>query len=58
VIVCVCKALTERTIREMLEYTDLDSIKKTTGAGTQCESCVEMLDEIDADKKREDRSPP
>lgn len=51
-IVCICKALTESTVREMLEYTDLESIKKLTGAGTQCESCVEILEEIAAEQDK------
>lgn len=52
-IVCVCKALTERTIREMLEYSDIELIKQITGAGSQCQTCLETLEEIAADKKRE-----
>jgi len=45
-IVCVCKAITERTIREMLEYTDIQTIKEMTGAGTQCATCEESLNII------------
>jgi len=52
VIVCVCKALTERTIREMLEYCDLESIKEITGAGSQCKTCLETLEEIAADQDK------
>jgi bacterioferritin-associated ferredoxin len=45
-IVCICKALTENTIREMLEYSDIELIKQTTGAGTQCQTCLEKLEEL------------
>jgi len=48
-IICICKGITERTIREMLEYTDLASIKEMTGAGTQCTTCEESLEIIARD---------
>lgn len=48
-IVCICAGITERTIREMLEYTDLEVIKRMTGACQQCCTCCETLKEIAAD---------
>ena len=45
-IVCICKGLTERTIREMLEYTDFEGIKQMTGACTQCCKCKEEFERI------------
>lgn len=45
-IVCICANITDRTIREMLEYTDLEAIKKMTGACQKCCRCCDMLNEI------------
>ena len=45
-IVCICKGITDSTIREMLEYTDLEGIKEITGACTQCQTCCDALKEI------------
>ena len=51
-IVCICKSITDSTIREMLEYTDLQGIKDITGACTQCKKCFQALKEI-ADEQEE-----
>ena len=45
-IVCICKGITDSTIREMLTYTDLQGIKDMTGACTQCQKCCDALKEI------------
>ena len=50
-IVCICKGITESTIREMLTYTDLEGIKEMTGACTQCETCCQTLEEIAREAK-------
>jgi len=50
-IVCICANINDRTIREMLEYTDLDSIKRMTGACQQCCTCCEALEQIDEEVK-------
>ena len=45
-IVCVCKGITDSTIREMLSYTDIDDIKQITGMCTQCCKCAEAMEQI------------
>jgi bacterioferritin-associated ferredoxin len=45
-IVCICKGLTERTILEMLEYTDFEGIQQMTGACTQCCKCKSEFDRL------------
>lgn len=45
-IVCVCKGLTESTIREMLEHTDFEGIKQMTGACTQCCKCKAEIERV------------
>jgi len=45
-IVCICKGVTESTVREMLTYTDLEGIKEITGACTQCQTCCALLEQI------------
>lgn len=45
-IVCLCSGVTDSTIREMLVYTDLESIKEITGACQNCHKCCDMLKEI------------
>ena len=42
-IVCICKGITDSTIREMLEYTDLQGIKDMTGACTQCQKMLSSI---------------
>ena len=49
--VCICNAITERTIREHAErgVTTLDELAVATGAGTCCGACrplaLEILDQ-------------
>lgn len=50
-IVCICKGITESTIREMLTYTDLEGIKEMTGACTQCQTCCQTLEEIASEQE-------
>lgn len=45
-IVCICKGITENTIKEMLEYSDIETIKEITGASTQCTKCAKIIEEI------------
>jgi bacterioferritin-associated ferredoxin len=45
-IVCICKSLTESTIKEMLTYTDFEGIQQMTGACTQCCKCKQEFERI------------
>jgi len=53
-IVCICKNITSSTVKEMLEYTDVEGIKQMTRAGTNCEKCVPMLYELQKEKQGEE----
>lgn len=50
-IVCICANVSDRTIREMLEYTDLDNIKRMTGACQKCCTCCNTLEQINNEVK-------
>lgn len=52
-IVCVCKNLSESRIREILANTNLSSLQELTGAGTQCQTCLETLIQIERDLNNE-----
>lgn len=50
-IVCICANVNDRTIREMLKYTNLDTVKRITGACQRCCTCCEALEQINEEVK-------
>lgn len=46
-IVCICKSISDKTIRKMaLSGSDLEKIQKETLAGTQCQCCIPCIKDI------------
>jgi bacterioferritin-associated ferredoxin len=50
-IACICKGVSDSTIRELLSHLDLAKVKQVTGAGTQCGTCSLLLDQIAGEVK-------
>ena len=42
-IVCICKGVSDSTVRELLNHIDLSKVKEVTGASTQCGTCNQLL---------------
>lgn len=53
-IVCICKGVSDSTIRELLNHIDIAKVKQVTGASTQCGTCNMLLDQI-ASKVKDDK---
>jgi bacterioferritin-associated ferredoxin len=47
-IVCHCRAVTDRTVRESLQNGagDVESVMAQTGAGTCCGGCLDTVEEL------------
>jgi len=50
-IVCICKGVSDSTVRELLNHIDLSKVKEVTGASTQCGTCSLLLDHIASEVK-------
>ena len=56
--VCICNAVTERTIRDAARagVRTLDELSRRTGCGDCCGSCADLASEILADTRRAART--
>ena len=45
-IVCICRGVSDSTVRELLNHIDLSKVKEVTGASTQCGTCNQLLELI------------
>lgn len=50
-IVCICKGVSDSTVRELLNHIDLPKVKEVTGASTQCGTCSQLLELIASESK-------
>ena len=53
-IVCICKGVSDSTVRELLNHIDLSKVKEVTGASTQCGTCNQLL-ELIASENEDDK---
>jgi bacterioferritin-associated ferredoxin len=51
-LVCHCHSIPEKTIRKLYNegYKTLEEIQKKCKAGTRCEGCIELIEEIIEDE--------
>ena len=50
-IVCICKGVSDSTVRELLNHIDLSKVKEVTGASSQCGTCSQLLEHIASGNK-------
>ena len=50
-IVCICKGVSDSTVRELLNHIDLPKVKEVTGASTQCGTCSQLPELIASESK-------